>query len=79
MSVYHLHARLIEGTLEEPVRNELRTFESDDFVTITAQAEDYAGSGYSVWIYDHSPHPMPNGEGSYRVIAEWGHGGTRRR
>ncbi len=41
MSVYHLHARLIEGPLAKLERNELRRAESDDKQEIMLRATEY--------------------------------------
>lgn len=71
MSTFHLHARLFAGTLNAPTRNELQSEESDEYAEIAAIAEQLAGAGFTVWIYEHGPTPMANGEGAYRVIAQW--------
>lgn len=71
MSTYHLDARLFEGTLDRPRRNELRTGESDQYDELAESAEQLAGQGYTVWVYRHDPHRLGVGPGPYRVIREW--------
>lgn len=76
---YHLHARLFEGPLQAPTRNELQSDESDDFAAVAEIAARLTSAGFAVWIYEHGPVPTANGEGAYRVIAEWRPDGTRAR
>ena len=71
MSKFHLHARVFEGTLDAPCRNELQSEESDDFSEVAAIARRLSDAGFAVWIYEHGPVPMANGQGAYRVVAEW--------
>lgn len=69
---YHLHARLFEGPLNDPKRNELQSGESDDREEIMTLAKDLVTRGFAVWVYNHDPfEQLPNGEGQYRLIAEW--------
>lgn len=75
---YHLHARLFEGSLYSPARNELQSGESDDREEITTLAKELVTRGFSVWVYVHDPvQRLPNGEGQYRVVAEWNCHGER--
>lgn len=79
MSTYHLHARLFEGPLDDPSRNELQSRESDDFDEVLELARVLVDAGFCVWVYTHEHHPALNGDRSpYRVVAEWGRGGARR-
>ncbi len=69
MSVFHLHARLFEGPLSKPERNELQSAENDDWDDIRALAGELLARGFTVWIYDHGKQsPLP-GAGDYRVVA----------
>lgn len=77
VSTFHLHARLFEGTLAAPTRNELQSAESDDRAEVMALAEQLAARGFAVWLYEHGPTRLTNGEGAYRVIAEWNVAGDR--
>lgn len=75
MSTYHLHARMLEGGLAAPTRNELQSSESDDRGEIVDLAKRLAARGFAVWVYEHGPDLGPDGEGRYQVVAEWsGHG-----
>lgn len=80
MSVYHLHARLFEGPLNDPARNELQSRESDSMPAVVELAEELAARGFAVWVYehDHTLGRTASGEGAYRVVAEWRAGGARR-
>lgn len=71
MSTYHLHARLFEGTLDSPLRNELQTGESDDYSELAELAYDLLERGFTVWAYEHGPRRLANGEGAYRLVREW--------
>lgn len=60
MSIYHLHARLVEGTLGAFSRDETRAPTSDSWVEALTLAEELRDSGFTVWIYEHGPpHPFP--------------------
>lgn len=78
MARFHLHARLIEGSLAAPERNELQTSETDEHGAALALAEDMARRGFAVWVYEHRHH---DGTGCqtdpYRVIAECRADGSR--
>lgn len=81
MATFHLHARLLEGGLLAPTRNELQSHEDDDHDAIVALAEQLAARGFAVQIYRHdlARGRLSNGEGAYSVIAEWsGRGGRVR-
>ncbi|MGH3570113.1 MAG: hypothetical protein ACRDRH_29725 [Pseudonocardia sp.] len=69
MSVYHLHARLIEGPLEKLVRNELRSAESDDKQEIMLRARELVARGFTVWIYEHGDRPRLPTASDLTVIA----------
>lgn len=78
MSTYHLHARLFEGSLCAPTRNELRSAESEDYPGAVKLAEELAGRGFRVWLYEHRHGIETAAAGSpYRVIAEWTEYGER--
>lgn len=80
MSLFHLHARLFEGPLDAPARNELQSAESDEYGVVIGLAEELASRGFSVWVYEHQHGPGPNGHHApYRVIAEWDAHGQRLR
>ena len=61
MALYHLHARLFEGSLAAPTRDELQTRESDDYGAAVALAEELAARGFSSWLYAHEHHGGPSG------------------
>ncbi|WP_018332481.1 hypothetical protein [Actinomycetospora chiangmaiensis] len=52
---WHLHARLFRGTLDAPVRNELRTAEGDDREALELLADDLRERGWRVWLYERHP------------------------
>ncbi|GAA4737624.1 hypothetical protein GCM10023199_13870 [Actinomycetospora chibensis] len=85
MATYHLHARLFEGSLAAPTRDELQTRESDDYAAAVALAEELAARGFAVWVYrhDHLAHAGrpgdPASSSPYRVVAEWRADGSRLR
>lgn len=71
MSAYHVHARLLEGTLDAPTRNELQSTESDDRDEIMRFARELTSRGFDVWVYEHDHVAGPNGHRApYRVIAQ---------
>ena len=69
MSVYHLHARLVEGPLEKLVRNELRSAESDDKHEIMLRARELVARGFTVWIYEHGNAPRLPTASDLTVVA----------
>jgi hypothetical protein len=73
VALYHLHARLFEGPLAAPTRDELQTRHSDDYGAAVALAEELASRGFSVWLYEHEHRNGPSGHQAspYRVIREW--------
>ena len=71
MSKYHLHARLHEGPLGNPVRNELQTRESDDLAEVKRLARDLVTDGFTVWIYDHGNTAVASGGSNYRTILRY--------
>lgn len=78
MSQYHVHARLFEGTLDAPTRNELQSRESDARDEVMELAEELAGRGFHVAVYSHDHGDRPDGyRAPYVVIAEWRTGGQR--
>lgn len=77
---FHLHARLFVGPLYLPERNELQSGESDDCEEIMTLAKELVTRGFAVWVYNHdSVAQLPNGEGQYRLIAEWNAHGKQMR
>lgn len=77
MSLYHLHARLLEGPLDASTRNELLSEETDDWCEVLALADELAARGFAVWVYDHgrrSPFPTAS---DFRVVAEFAAFGAR--
>lgn len=71
MSIYHLHARLFEGPLSAPVRDELQTRETDDLAAVQVHAKELAARGFTVWIYDHGHHTEVPGASNYRTIFKY--------
>jgi hypothetical protein len=77
MSLYHLHARLLEGTLIDASRNELQSRETDDWDEVVSLGRELAKRGFSVWVYDHGrPSPYPSAS-DFRVVAEFSPAGER--
>lgn len=73
VSSYHVHARLFEGTLADPVRNELQSAESNDREEVMTFAKELSARGFTVWVYEHAHGSGPNGHNApYRLIATWG-------
>ncbi|WP_169736808.1 hypothetical protein [Pseudonocardia spinosispora] len=68
MSAYHLHARLHEGPLGRPVRNELQMHNTDDLAEVELTAKALASDGFTVWIYDHGHGDVCAGASDYRLI-----------
>ncbi len=50
MSLFHLHARLLEGSLENLRRDELQITDSDDWNEINDLARELVAHGFTVWI-----------------------------
>jgi hypothetical protein len=71
VSTFHLHARLFEGRLDAPTRNELLTDEADDLTELEHRGRSLLGRGFTVWIYAHGPHRVVAEDGPYRVIKQW--------
>ncbi|WP_028923989.1 hypothetical protein [Pseudonocardia acaciae] len=71
MSRYHLHARLHEGPLGAPVRNELQTHENDDLSEVEHLAKVLADAGFTVWIYDHGNTAVLPGSSDYRTVLKY--------
>lgn len=73
MSTFHVHARLFEGTLDHPTRDELQSAESDDREHVMTLTEELAARGFRVWVYEHD-HGTDGANGHrapYRIIAEF--------
>jgi hypothetical protein len=75
VSLYHVHARLFEGPLGNPSRNELHTRETDDLAEVEKWARQWAFSGFTVWIYDHNNTAVAPGGSNYRTILTFTPGG----
>jgi hypothetical protein len=71
VSLYYLHARLHEGPLGAPSRNELQTNETDDLAEVRQLAKTLASSGFTVWIYDHSNRAVSPGGSDYQTILKF--------
>jgi hypothetical protein len=71
VSHYHLHARLHEGPLSTPSRDELQTDETDDLAEIEQLAKTLASGGFTVWIYDHGNTAVSPGGSNYRTILKY--------
>jgi hypothetical protein len=77
MSLYHLHARLLEGTLLDVTRNELQSRETDDWDQILAFGGELAERGFAVWVYDHGHRSPYLTASDFRVVAEFSANGER--
>jgi hypothetical protein len=71
VSRYHLHARLHEGPLGDPSRNELHIGETDDLAELKQFAKELAAGGFTVWIYDHGNVAVASGGSDYRTILKY--------
>jgi hypothetical protein len=71
MSRYHLQARLLEGPLRAPTRNESRADESDDLAEVEKTARGLAARGFTVWIYDHGNTAVCSGGSDYRTVLKY--------
>lgn len=71
MSTYHLQARLFEGSLAAPTRNELLSHETDDWENAVTCAHELTDRGFVVWVYDHGRRPQLAFASDYRVVAEF--------
>lgn len=69
MSTYHLHARLFEGPLAAPRRDERRVSETDSRTEADAWARAQVAEGFTVWIYDHGRVPGIAGASDFRTVA----------
>lgn len=68
MSTYHLQARLLIGPPHQPVRDELRSADSDDWEELSAVADQLVATGFTVWLFDHGHRtPIPTAS-DYRLI-----------
>ena len=62
MSAFHLHARLVEGSLGAFSRDETRASTTDSWSAARIEAEELRDAGFTVWIEEHgSPDPFPTG------------------
>ena len=71
MSRYHLQARLIEGSLRAPTRNESRLDEGDDLAEVEQLAKTWVSGGFTVWLYDHGHTPGVPGGSDYRTLLRY--------
>ena len=71
MSVYHLHARAVEGPLDALRRDEVRTAQTDDAAEAESWARAQLRDGFTVWIYDHGHGPRLSGASDHRLIGRY--------
>ncbi len=69
LSIYHLHARLFEGPLAAPTRDERREAETDNWNEARSWAFNQIGGGFTVWVYDHGHSAPLSNASDLRVIA----------
>lgn len=51
MSIFHIQARLLEGPLSRPVRDEVRLARADSRDAAFLAADDLVRDGFTVWIF----------------------------
>jgi outer membrane lipoprotein-sorting protein len=76
MSLYHLYARVDEGSLRDPSRSELRIEDADDLGEMVKLAKTLVSDGFTVWIYDHGNTTMCAGGSDYRTVLRYDPDGT---
>lgn len=69
MSTYHLHARILVGTVAAPERDEVRLSEADSWDDAQGWAREQLAAGFTVWIYDHGHVTPIAGASDYRTVA----------
>ena len=71
VTVYHLHARLFEGNLAAPIRDETEIHDVHTLGEARIIAKGLAARGFTVWIYDHGHRPGVPGASNYRGVAKY--------
>ena len=71
MSLYHLHARALEGPLDAPVRDEVRVSQTDDADEAERWAHLQLDEGFTVWAYDHGRSSRLVGASDFRLIGHY--------
>lgn len=66
---FRVDARMFEGSLAAPVRNETRRRECSDYVSAVGLAHSWQEDGFTVWIYDHGRTTGLANASDLRVIA----------
>jgi hypothetical protein len=61
------------GGLSHPIRNDLRSFESNNYPELARQAQELTHRGYTVWIFEHDDKPAPcySEFTGWHVVGEW--------
>ena len=72
---FHLHARLLIGSLAEPKINDLQTREHDDWDVLVTLARELVSRGFTVHAYEHAGGSHMVHEADYRCVREWRPGG----
>jgi hypothetical protein len=71
VSLYHLHARALEGPLDAPLRDEVRVSQTDDADVAESWTHDQLDQGFTVWVYDHGRSSRLIGASDFRLIAHY--------
>jgi hypothetical protein len=71
VSHYHVHARLFEGTLAAPVRNESHIDQVDDLAEAEQLAKAWVCRSFTVWVYDHGHTAVSPGGCDYRTLLRY--------
>ncbi len=69
MSTYHLHARLLVGPIQAPLRDEARVSGADTLAEAQQWSRERVAEGFTVWIYDHGHVATVPGASDLRRIA----------
>lgn len=71
MSLYHLHARAIEGPLGALRRDEVRAWHTDEVAEAEAWIHRQLAEGFTVWVYDHGHSARLIGASDWRLIGHY--------
>ncbi|WP_214405698.1 hypothetical protein [Pseudonocardia lacus] len=71
MSLYHLHARALEGPLDAPRRDEVRVSQTDDADEADRWTRSQLDEGFTVWVYDHGRRSRLIGASDFRLIGHY--------
>jgi hypothetical protein len=71
VSLYHLHARALEGPLDAPRRDEVRVWQTDDVDEAESWTRRQVTAGFTVWVYDHGRSTRLVGASDFRLIAHY--------